>query len=99
MRYTVTRQRIEVIGYIWQPGVGICAMSRDLNSYDLGNIEDPTDRDSVAERVYMLFGDFQSIEDFRADFHIGDQHIVHEWEKGEDSACAFSDAMYPSEED
>lgn len=30
--------RIDVIGNIWQPGVGICAMSYDLDSYAVGLI-------------------------------------------------------------
>jgi len=98
MRYTVTVQRIQVIGYIWQPGVGICAQQQELSAYDMGNIEDITDRESVEDRVNMLFGDFQSIQDFRADFHVGDKHIVHEWAGGEVSEFAFQDIMYPAED-
>lgn len=93
MRYTVTRQMVWVIGYIWQPGVGICAQDRALSSYDLENIGNPESRGDVEQWITTHFGDFQSIEDFRADFHIGDRHIVHEWEKGEESECAYSDCM------
>ncbi len=98
MRYTVTKQRIQVIGYIWQPGVGMCAAQRDLSDYDMGNIEDLEDRDAVECWVSLNFEDFQSIEDFRADFDIAGKSIVHEWAKGEDSEFAFNDCMYPAED-
>jgi len=97
MRYTVTRQRIEVIGKIWMPAA-TCAMMRDLTSYEMDQIEDPRDRDSVLERIYMLFGDFQSITDFQADFHIGDEHIEHPWSDPE-SEFTFSDCMFPQEDE
>jgi hypothetical protein len=98
MRYTTTVQRVQVIGFIWQPGVGICAMQKELSAYDMDNIEDVRSRESVEDRVSLLFGDFQSIEDFRADFHVDGEHIVHEWKNGEESEMLFHDAMYPSED-
>src|SRR6266571_645701 len=38
MRYTVSKSFVQVVGAIWQPGFDACAMSYDLNSYDLGSI-------------------------------------------------------------
>jgi len=96
MRYTVTKQRIDVIGKIWMPAA-MCAQSLDLSSYDMENLGDPKDRASVERWLDTHTGDFQSIADFRADFHVGDTHIVHDW-KDEESECIFSDCMYPSEE-
>ena len=97
MRYTITKQRVEVIGTIWMPST-TCAQSQDLSAYDLENIEDVRDREAVARWIDTHFGDFQHIKDFRADFHVGDEHVVHEW-KDEESELTFNDCMYPSEED
>lgn len=97
MRHTITSQIIEVIGYIWQPGTGICAMRYTLSDFDLSNM-DPHDRDDVERWLMLHSGDFREISDFRADFHIGDESVIHEWGKGEESEFAFSDAMYPSED-
>ena len=96
MRYTVTKQRIQMIGPIWMPAA-VCAMERDLDSYDMSNLGDATNRDDVEHWLCLNSGDFQSISDFRADFHVDGKHIVHEWAK-EDSEWVFSDAMYPSED-
>jgi len=72
-------------------------MERDLDSYDMSNLGDATNRDDVEHWLCLNSGDFQSISDFRADFHVDGKHIVHEWAK-EDSEFVFSDAMYPSED-
>jgi hypothetical protein len=97
MRYTVTKQRLDVLGRLWMPNA-IAATSLNLSSYDLENIEDPQDRESVEQWLMTHSGGFSQVLDFRADFHIGDEHIVHEWSKGEDSEMAFNDCMYPVEE-
>lgn len=97
MRYTVTRQRIDLIGTIWMPAT-VCAQSKDLSDYDMSNIGDPHNRDDVERWLLLNSGDFSNVTDFRADFHIGDEHIVHEWQS-EESELTFNDAMYPSEED
>ena len=96
MRYIVIRQVVQILGRLWMGGTA--AMDKDLSAYDLENIEDPTDRDSVADWLAAHSGDFQEVIDFRADFHVGDKHVVHEWEKGEDSEIAYNDCMYPSED-
>src|SRR5438105_1093168 len=95
MRYTVTKQRIDAIGYIWQPGVGVCAQSRDLSAHEIEQIGNPQDRAAVAAWIATHFGDFQQVVDFRADFHLlDDMHVVHEWQQ-EESDLAFQDCMYP----
>lgn len=95
MRYTITRQRIAVIGSIWQPGV-TAAQVHDLTAFDLENIGDVRDRDAVARWIDAHCGDFQNIKDFRADFHIGDENVIHEWSR-EDSEPIYNDCMYPGE--
>ena len=99
MRYTVTKQRVEVIGQLWWPMGPTFAQTRDLSAYDLENIGDPAKRYDVACWIDMNFGDFSSITDFRADFHVKEQHIVHEWRHGEDSEMAFNDAMFRTDDD
>jgi hypothetical protein len=96
MRYTVTRQVIQVIGAIWQHGF-TCAQERNLSDYEMASIENPRDRYSVASWIDTHFGDFQHIQDFRADFHLGNENVVHEW-KSEESECTFNDRMYPAED-
>jgi hypothetical protein len=88
-----------VLGVIWMPAV-TCAMTKELSAYDMDNLGDPASRDDVEQWLAVHSGDFQSVTDFRADFHTADgEHIVHEWAKGEDSEFAFADAMYPSDDD
>ena len=98
MRYTITKQRIDLIGTIWMPAV-LCAQTKDLSDYDMKNLGDPHDRENVEQWLMCHSGDFQHVEDFCADFHVGDEHIVHEWAKGEESECRFTDCMYPEEEE
>ena len=98
MRYTVTIQRIDVLGRIWWPIGALCAQTRDLSAYDMANLGDSKDRDDVERWICLNFGDFSAIEDFRADFDIDGEHIEHDWRKGEESELAFNDAMYPSDE-
>ncbi len=85
--YMVTINEIQVIGDIWQPGAGTCAMTYSLRSYDLENIGELT-RDNVDRWLTCNSGDFQSIEDFRAD--IGDWESP--WES-EESEYTFFDCM------
>lgn len=98
MRYTVTRQRISLIGHIWMPQGIVCAQQIDLTAHDLENLGNPESREDVENWLTTHSGDFSEVLDFQADFHIGDKHVLHDWAKGEDSAIQFSDAMYPAEE-
>src|SRR3990172_6361796 len=75
-----TGGRIEVVGNIWQPGVGLCAMTYTLRPYDVGNIRGrmlartgvtdglmpPITRDDVQDWLDANAGDFQNVNDFRA---------------------------------
>lgn len=100
MRYTITRQLVQVIGPIWWPSGAICAAEFTVDTdWMIANGYDPKNQDDV-ERWVLLHhcGDFQSVQDMRADFHLGDEHVVHGWRAGEESELAFYDAMYPSED-
>lgn len=94
MKYTVIRQRIDILGAIWWPMGATAGQSRDLSAYDLANIGDPANRDDVERWLCLNSGDFSSITDFRADFDIDGTHIVHEWAKGEESDFAFIDCFF-----
>lgn len=101
MRYTVTKQVAQVIGYIWQPGVGVCAQQVTVDlAHMIANDYNPANRDDAEEWVSLHHcGDFSALVDMRLDFHIGDEHIVHDWKAGEESELAFNDAMYPSDDE
>ena len=90
--YTVEVNRNDVIGNIWQPGIGTCAMSYSLREYDIENIGELT-RENVDLWLAKNTGDFQSIDDFRAD--IG--KYLSDWQS-EESEFIFGDCMYPSED-
>ena len=64
---------IEVVGNIWQPGMGVCAMTYDLKPYDVGNMRGraridgfPITRVDVQAWLDTNAGDFQNIIDFHA---------------------------------
>lgn len=88
MRYMVEKNFVRVVGGIWQPGVGPCAMERSLSSYDVRNIGEFT-RDNVQKWVDRNMGDFQSITDFYAT--VGDEEIP--W-ADEENELTFNDCMY-----
>jgi len=90
VRYTVTEQRVDVLGELWMGGQA--ATTIRLSPYDLENLGDAADRDAVESWLAKHSGDFASVTDFRADFHLGDTHVVHEWEK-EDSEGDFGACM------
>lgn len=95
MRYTVTKQVIDIVGRMW---AGSTAATRlTLSDYDMSNLGDPYSRKDVENWVALNSGDFSSITDFRADFHVGDENIVHEWSE-EENEIAFADCMFPSED-
>lgn len=90
MKFTVERNWIDVIGYIWLPQV-MCAQRIDLNPYDMNNIGEPS-RDNVEQWLCTHAGDFQSITDFHA--IVGETEIP--W-KNEESEFTFHDCMNPLE--
>lgn len=57
----------------------MAAIERDLSAYDPENIGDPRDCEEVEAWIHRNMGDFSSIIDFRADFHLDDEHVVHDW--------------------
>ena len=91
MELTVKRNRIDVIGQIWQPGIGTCAMTYNLSSYDIDNIGETT-RDNVEHWLSLKSGDFQSIDDFHA--VVGETEIPWSSEEGE---FTFQDCMCSQE--
>lgn len=98
MQYVVTRQVVKVLGGIWLPMGAQCAQEKRLTEYDMANIGNPRKRADVERWVMLNSGDFSSVTDFSADFHVNGKHIVHEWAKGDESEIAWSDAMYPPED-
>ena len=97
MRYMVERNFVQVIGRIWQPGIGDCAMEYPLDAHGVEEIRGygngEITRDAVERWVCFHAGDFQEVKDFRCS--IGDLEIP--W-KTEESEFTFSDCMYPAEE-
>ncbi len=85
--YTVTVREINVIGTIWMPAV-TAATTIKLSSYDVENIGE-LNRENVEDWLNCHSGDFQSIQDFRAD--IAD--FQSDWQS-EDSECIFIDCMF-----
>jgi len=71
---------IEVVGNIWQPSMGVCAMTYNLRPYDVGNIRGrmlartgvtdgsmpPITRNDVQDWIDANAGDFQNVIDFHA---------------------------------
>lgn len=96
MRYTVTKQRIEILGTLWMPGVNAGTV-RDLSPYDMHNLGDPENRDDVERWICLNSGDFSNIVDFHADFDVDGKHVEHPW-AAEEHELEFMDAVYPSEE-
>ncbi len=87
MIFTVERNWVEVVGHIWQPGIGLCAMRYDLRAADLAKIGEPT-RAAVEIWLGGNSGDFQEVLDFRA--IVGEVEIP--W-ADESHEAAYSDAM------
>jgi hypothetical protein len=90
--YIVDENWIDLIGEIWQPGIGPCASKINLRTYDVENIGEPT-RENVETWLTAHTDDFQSIIDFHA--VVGETELP--WEN-EESGITFLDCMYPYEE-
>jgi hypothetical protein len=83
---------IRVVGNIWQPGVGVCAMAYSLSPYDVENMRNATGgitRDDVDEWLAKNAGDFREVLDFEANI----DGSVFEF-ANEDSVGDYHDAMY-----
>src|SRR3990167_7627881 len=63
---------IEVVGTIWQPGMGVCAMTYNLRPYDVSNMRGQAfvpgiiNRADVQDWLDTNAGDFQNVIDFHA---------------------------------
>ena len=91
VRYMVERNFVQVIGMIWQPMAGQCAMEYTLSPHDVASMGDFT-RDTVQRWLDTHAGDFQSIDDFRAS--VGNDEI--EW-ASEESELTYNDCTFGSE--
>lgn len=92
MKYLVEVNYIQVIGNIWMPNTQ-AAYEYKLTDYDIKNIGKLT-RENIDLWLCTNAGDFQSIDDFSA--NIKDTEIS--W-NAEESEFAYSDLMYPCEDD
>jgi len=90
--YTVDENYIEVIGSIWQPGIGPCVYRYELRPYDMENIGEPT-RENVQSWIDKNAGDFKAVTDFHA--VVGETDLP--WGK-EESELTYYDCMYPPED-
>lgn len=95
MRFTVTTNRLDVIGRIWMPDC-VCAMSYTLSEHDLDVMrqDGPITRDDVQLWCNSHCGDFQEVIDFAADFGAGEFEST--WQK-EENEMTFWDCMYGEE--
>jgi hypothetical protein len=82
-----TQIHIQVVGEIWQPGVGPCAM--DYTASTEHWIKPALTRERVRDYLDCYAGDFQRIVDFRA--VQGDDEIP--W-ANEENELVYNDAMY-----
>ena len=93
MQYTVTKNIIQVIGYIWLPST-MAAMEytlddRDLERYSISK-DNPT-REDIERWISTNTGDFSNIVDYRAD--IGTAKVL-DW-KDPESENTYNDCMFP----
>jgi hypothetical protein len=95
MRYQTEVSFIQVVGNLWMPNA-VAAHTYELTGYDLGNIGNPLDRNSVAQWLATHSGDFSRIIDFRADLEVNGKTVIHEWES-EDNEATFSDCIFGAE--
>lgn len=95
MQYTVTKNIVQVIGKIWMPTITAAQeytlSDLDLKQYGIDKVN--PNRESVFRWILTNTGDFQSIDDFRAD--IGENKVL-DW-KDPESEYTFNDCMFPSE--
>jgi len=87
---TITINEIQVIGKIWLPPV-TSAMTYKLSDHDIEKIGELT-RENVEKWLRVNSGDFQCVDDFRAD--IGD--FLSDW-SNPDSEEVWCDCMYTKE--
>ena len=92
------RGNLQVIGKIWQPGVGTCAMGQEIAQHDIENMTNGKGhitRDLVERWVDTHMGDFQWVDDFALVIHDTRGNIVFQTDWGnENSEGIYNDCMY-----
>ena len=100
MKYLVRKSFVNIIGHIWQPGIGVCAMSYPVSLYDIEHLryeDGAITRDSIEDWLTTHSGDFRQVTDFSASIEDGEATIDIPW-RDEESEFTYSDCMYPSED-
>lgn len=95
MRYVVRKSIVRILGGIWWPYGATCAQLKELSAYDVENARDDEGkitRESLDRWVSLHSGDFSSVVDWSASIEDGDETLDFDWEKGEESECAYLDA-------
>ena len=95
MRYTITKNIVQIIGKIWMPSA-TCGDEITLSEYDMKNAtnQDGTiDRESVEQWLMLHSGDFSYVIDFRADLEINGETVIFDWNSN-DSELIFHDCMF-----
>lgn len=98
-RYVVVKSVVQLLGKIWMPPV-TCGYETTLSDYDVENMrnsEGVITRESAEQWIILNSGDFQSIEDWRADISLADgTDIMFEW-ANEESEHTYWQCMYGEE--
>ena len=96
MKYTIRKSVVQVLGEIWQPGAGPCAMDFTLTDHDVEMIGTPKNRECVGMWLDMHAGDFSRIIDFSASIEQGEETIDLPW-ADEENEMTYNDAMFGAE--
>lgn len=96
--YVIHKSTIDVIGNIWQPGVGTCAITYEPNFHDVKNMYADVGgtyltRESVERWLLLHSGDFSHVEDFRASIWDGERDWDFDF-ASEESELTFNDCMF-----
>lgn len=92
------RGTLQVIGKIWQPGVGTCAQGLEISCEEVGNMHNGKghiDRSLVESWIDTNMGDFQWVDDFALVISDVRGNIVFQTDWGnENSEGIYNDCMY-----
>ena len=91
MKFTIERNWIEVVGFLWMGGKA--STGYDLNKSQVEIIGSPPTRKKVSQWLTVNSGDFQHIIDFRA--IVGEKIIPWEKEENELFFQECSDGLFP----
>lgn len=101
MRYQTRVSKVDVIGQIWQPGIGACAMSYDIPDSALAGIRKQGrgkyTRAAVEDWLSARTGGFQSVEDFRVTISDDKGRDFDSDFRKEESELTWNDCMFPDE--